>query len=537
MDPVLAQNLIQRVAVGDIIRRSAGRSPEREALVEYREGSRTSLNYRQLNSECNRLARALRGLGLVKGDRVAAICLNSIEFVISIFGLAKGGLVMVPVNPGLSPAELAYILNHSGARALIVDDAFIPFLSGHIDNFPNIKNFIALPVSGQPVEAPFMEFYNFIAGADSSEIEDVVIWDRDTLQVMYTSGTTALPKGVVISNLNVYITALQNTLDLGIKPGVVITAMMPLFHCAQHTLLTTALLACATAVIMRGFNPEKVIKIIQEERVTWFFALPMMYRSLLDFPGITGSSLASLELCVYAMTPMDRRTLEDARASMPNVTFCLATGQTEAYPGTNFYCPAWYPEKEGNIWGKSLPNYDTAVMDNEGNLLPPGELGEIVWRGPGVMEGYLDDEEATARAREFGWHHSGDQGFIDQDGMLVFVDRKKDMIKTGGENVPSIKVETIILADPRVEAAAVVGLPHPRWAEAVTAVVVPKKGSGLTEEEVIGWCRKELGGFQVPKSVIIVDSLPRTSTGKVKKSELRTLYNGWYSDKINLGKE
>jgi len=226
---------------------------------------------------------------------------------------------------------------------------------------------------------------------------------------------------------------------------------------------------------------------------------------------------------------MDRRTLEDARKRI-KATFFIASGQTEAYPATNYYSPGWFPEKEGNIWGKSMPNYDTAVMDDDGNLLPPGEVGEIVWRGPGVMEGYFKDEEATAQARKFGWHHSGDQGYIDSEGMLFFVDRKKGMIKTGGENVPSIKVETVILANPDVEAAAVVGLPHPHWTEAVTAVVVPKKGSGLVQEDIINWCKKELGGFQVPKSVIIVEDLPRTTTGKVKKNELRKLYSNHYTN-------
>ncbi len=520
MDPKLGQNLIQRVAVGDILRRSAGRRPGKEALVEYRGGERMSLTFHQLNEACNRFARAVRSLGLQKGDRVAAICLNSTEYVISIYGLAKGGFVFVPVNPGLSPQELAYVLNHSEARVLIVDDAFAPVLGRYLDHVPNIKHFISLPVSGQQAGTPFVDFYSFTEGMDGAEIEDVIIEDRDILQVMYTSGTTAMPKGVLISNLNVFITALQNTIDLEIGPESVVTTLMPIFHCAQHTLTTTALLSGAKSVVMRGFDPEGMMKTIQSERITWMFALPMMYRYMLDHPGAGQYDLSSLKICLYAMTPMDRRTLEDARKRI-SASFILGTGQTEAYPATNYYNVEWYPGKEGNIWGVSSPNYDTAVMDDEGNILPPGEVGEIVWRGPGVMEGYFKDPEATEQARKFGWHHSGDLGYFDQDGMLVFVDRKKDMIKTGGENVPSIKVETVILAHPKVEAAAVIGLPHPHWAEAVTAVVVPRKDSGLTEEEVISWCKQELGGFQVPKSVIFVEDLPRTTTGKVKKHELR----------------
>ncbi|MHB8917638.1 MAG: AMP-binding protein, partial [Desulfocucumaceae bacterium] len=445
-----------------------------------------------------------------------------------VYGLAKGGFVMVPVNPGLNPRELAYILNHSEAKALVVDDAFVPFVGKYLDQVPGIGNFISLPVSGQQPAAPFVDFNSFIEGVDGSEVEDVIIGDRDIVQIMYTSGTTAMPKGVLISNLNVYVTALQNTIELRIAPDSVVTAMMPIFHCAQHTLLTTALLACSRSVIMRGFDPESVMKIIQAEKATWLFALPMMYRYLLDHPANSQYDLSTLKICLYAMTPMDRRTLEDARKRI-SATFLLATGQTEAYPATNYFNPDWYPDKEGNIWGVSSPNYDTAIMDDEGNIMPAGQVGEIVWRGPGVMEGYFKDPAATELARKFGWHHSGDQGYIDNEGLLIFVDRKKDMIKTGGENVPSIKVEATILAHPQVEAAAVVGLPHPHWAEAVTAVVVPRKGSSLAEEDVIEWCRQELGGFQVPKAVIFVDDLPRTTTGKIKKNELRNQFSGHFS--------
>lgn len=528
MDLSLGQNLIQRVAVGDILRRSAGRRPQKEAVVEYRGGERMSLTFSQLNEACSRFARAVRGLGLRKGDRVATICLNSTEYVISLYGLAKGGFVFVPVNPGLNPRELAYILNHSEAKALMVDDAFTPFVGKYLDQIPNIKHYISLPVSGQPAGPPFIDFNDLVAGADGTEIEDVIIGDRDILQIMYTSGTTAMPKGVLISNLNVYITALQNTIELRVDSEGVITTLMPIFHCAQHTLLTTALLACSKSIIMRGFDPEGLMKIIQAEKVTWLFALPMMYRYMLDHPSVNDYDLSTLKICVYAMTPMDRRTLEDARKRIKS-TFILATGQTEAYPGTNYFNPDWYPEKEGNIWGMSSPNYDTAVMDDDGGIVPPGQVGEIVWRGPGVMEGYYKDPEATEQARKFGWHHSGDQGYYDEDGMLVFVDRKKDMIKTGGENVPSIRVEVTILANPGVESAAVIGLPHPHWAEAVTAVVVPRKGSGLTEKDIIDWCKKELGGFQVPKAVVFADDLPRTTTGKVKKHELRQKFAGHYT--------
>jgi len=199
----------------------------------------------------------------------------------------------------------------------------------------------------------------------------------------------------------------------------------------------------------------------------------------------------------------------------------LGTGQTECFPATNVFEASQHLDKSGNYWGLSTVALDTCVMDDNGNILPPGEVGEIVWRGPGVMEGYYKDEEATVESRKFGWHHSGDLGSFDEDGQLLFVDRKKDMIKTGGENVASIKVELAILGDHRVDQVAVVGLPDERWIEAVTAFVIPMKGSQITEQDIIQLCKRELGKFEVPKKVIFMDSLPVTSTGKVRKNILR----------------
>lgn len=529
MDAVLGKNLICRVAVGDIPRRAAGRMPDKEALVEYRGGARNCLTFDQFNRDCNRFARGIRGLGLSKGDSVATICLNSSELAISMFGLAKGGFVSVPVNPGLDPGEMAYVINHSRAGVLIVDDLFVPSLTNHLDKLPHIKHCISLPVSAGQVSEPFIDFYRFIDDNDSSDLEDVIIEDRDIAQIMYTSGTTAMPKGVAISNLNIYFTALQNTIDLQFNSKDIITAFMPLFHCAQHILLASSLVVCAKVVIMRGFEPENLLNMIQNEKITFISALPAMYRGILGHPNIDNYDLSSLEICLYGMTPMDKRTLSDARKKT-NATFYLPAGQTEAYPGTNLFNPDWFPGKEGNVWGRSMPGYDTAVMDDAGNLLPVGEVGEIVWRGPGVMEGYFKDEAATEQAWKFGWHHSGDQGYMDEDGMLVFIDRKKDMIKTGGENVPSVRVEAVILAHPKVADVAVIGLPHRRWMEAVTAVVTPKKDSELEEEELIRWCKHELGGFQVPKAIICTNDMPRTSTGKIKKNELRKQFSSYYDN-------
>ncbi|MCG8684569.1 MAG: AMP-binding protein, partial [Desulfobacterales bacterium] len=272
--------------------------------------------------------------------------------------------------------------------------------------------------------------------------------------------------------------------------------------------------------VIRQFEPGQVMNIVEKDCLNLIFGLPIMYRAMVGHPKVQDHNWDELKSCIFAMAPMDQATLE-AGIKVFNAEFMLGTGQTECFPPTNMFHASQYLEKQGNYWGKSNLALDTAVMDDQGNLLGPGEVGEIVWRGAVVMDGYYKDDEATAESRAFGWHHSGDLGSFDHDGQLLFVDRKKDMIKTGGENVASIKVERAILEDFRVEQAAVVGLPDERWTEAVTAFVVPKPDNNLTSEDVIAHCKEHLGKFEVPKQVVITDSLPLTSTGKVRKNILR----------------
>lgn len=523
----LEKNLIQRVAVGDIFRRQARSRPDQEAVVEKRGERYLRLTYRELNEQLNRFARALRSLGLAKGDRVGLLGPNSVEYLIALYGCAKGGFTAVPVNPGLGPKDVAYILNHAEVKVLVVDDLLVPLVHGMKNDLPGVSHFVSIPATGKDAGEPFVDFYRFIEGNSGEEVEDVIIEDRDLLEILYTSGTTAYPKGVMISHLAVFIMSLSNAIELEIRRGRVGTTLMPLFHCAQQTFTTTFFHVGGKTVLFRGFDPGWMLEAIQREKIGVIFCLPAMYRAMLDYPKVSGYDLSSVERCVYAMTPMDQRTLAEG-IRVFGAEFMLGTGQTEFFPSTNTFRPEWQLKKQGNYWGESALVLDTAVMDEEGNLLPPGKIGEIVWRGPAAMEGYLKNPEATAESRKFGWHHSGDLGYFDEDGLLVFVDRKKDMIKTGGENVPSIKVERVILSDPRVESAAVVGLPHERWIEAVTAFVVPKKGAQLTEEDIISLCKKELGGFEVPKRVVFLEDMPKTTTGKIQKHILRERYRELY---------
>lgn len=529
MDKNIAKNLIQRVALGDIFRRRAATSGDLTALVEKRGNEYIRLTYTELNAKLNCFVNMVRELGLEKGDRIALLGPNSIEYIICLYGCAKGGFVAVPINPGLNPEGITYILQHAEAKALIIDNALLPTARKVVEQELNIKALVSFSINNESVVEPFQDFNQLMAGQPDLEIEDVIIQDRDLFEILYTSGTTSAPKGVMISHLSVFILSLTNPIELGWKREPVLLSSLPVFHCAQQTFNTSAFHLGGKVVLFRAFDPEEVTMAIEREKIQVLFCLPAMYRAMLDSSSIKDKDLSSVRTCLYAMTPMDRRTLEQSIDTF-DADFMLCTGQTECFPSTNTFHSQWQLKKQGNYWGESALTVDTAVMDDNGNILPPEAVGEIVWRGPGVMEMYLKNNEATDSSREYAWHHSGDLGYFDKDGLLVFVDRKKDVIKTGGENVASIKVEGIILNHPKVEAVAVVGLSHDKWIEAITAFVVPIKNASLTEEEVLSICKEHLASFEVPKKIIFVNDLPKTNTGKLEKYKLRKQYHSLYKN-------
>jgi long-chain acyl-CoA synthetase len=527
MDEAIRDNLIQRVAVGDIFRRRAAVSGGKTALVEFREEGEIRLTYAELNARLNQFVRAVREKGVQKGDRIALLCMNSVEFITAVYGCAKGGFMAVPINPGLSAKQVAYILEHAEASAIIADDQLVPLAEEALSGLPGVGRKFALSVTGAGFPEAYTDFNELIRGHPDQEIEDAAISDRDTFEVLYTSGTTADPKGVMVSHLSVFLMSLTNVIEMDLSRGFHLLNLLPFFHCAQQTFTTSCLHVGGEVVVMRAFDPESMLRLIEKQRIQVLFCLPAMYRALLDHPRIRETDLSSVEKCVYAMTPMDQRTLSEG-IEVFGADFLLGTGQTECFPSTNTFRPEWQLEKSGNYWGESALTLDTAIMDDNGNLLGENEVGEIVWRGPAVMNGYLKNPGATEKTRAHAWHHSGDLGFFDEDGLLAFVDRKKDMIKTGGENVPSIKVERAILSDPRVAAVCVVGLPHERWIEAVTAFVEAAPGQEISEDEIMALCKKDLGGFEVPKKIVFVDELPKTSTGKLKKHIIRNEYSDLY---------
>jgi long-chain acyl-CoA synthetase len=514
---------IGRVAVGDILRKSALRFPMRVALTD---GAR-QVTYTELDRDANCFANALVARGLKPGDKISTICNNSIEFVKALFGIHRAGLVWVPVNTMLGSDDMGYILDHAEVRFALIDDN----LHGQPERRAALRQrgitLVGIDLTGKAKDEGLESFDELIDGQSGIEPE-VAFDERDLAMVIYTSGTTSRPKGAMHCHLAVTMAVMSNAIEMHLSRNDGITGQFPLFHCAAHVLLLSYLAVGGKMAIMRGFDPVACMEAIQRDKLSIFIGLPLMYQVILDHPRRKEFDLSTLRCCIYTMAPMPRPLLERAIAELcPN--FVQPSGQTEMYPATTMSQPDRQLARFGNYWGESTMVNETAVMDDDGNLLPPGKVGELVHRGPNVMLGYYKDPEATEAARKFGWHHTGDLALIDEHGEVLFVDRKKDMIKSGGENVASVKIEEALLAHPAVMNAAVVGLPHPQWGEAVSAFVKLKPGATASEADIIEHCKTSLGGFQVPKLVRIVAEMPMTATGKLRKVELRNEYSEYFA--------
>lgn len=525
----LALNVMRRVNLADILLRAAARHPDHLVVVE---GGRR-LTYRDFDRWVNRLAAGLIACGYERGDALALMAENSAEFLATFFACARTGVVCVPINLAWGEVETRHVLNHARVRGVVADRDRLVQLALAAGPLAAALDVFAIGDGPKSGAVGGMIVRSFVDLEEGDGIAPVLcrVENEDAASYLYTSGTTSAPKGVINTHLASYITALGGAIDMVLSQHDRVAAMMPMFHTAQlYALCMPAFAAGATIYPLKGFNAAQLLDLVAEERVTVVFGLPMMYRELMTEQLERPRDVSSLRLGIYAMAAIGAEELGRLREVF-GFGMALLFGQTELNPISAILKPEHHAT-HGGAMGIASINVQIAIKDEHGNDLGPGERGEIVYRSPQVLAGYLNDPEATAEACRDGWFHSGDAGYRDEHGVMWFTDRFKDIIKSGGENVSSQEVERAVYsADPAVAEVAVVGLPHSHWTEAVTAFVVIKPGGQFDEGRLMVDLRAGLSRFKCPKAVIVVEELPKTSTGKVRKHELRQQYSGHYDDK------
>ena len=511
-------NKISRWVIGDIFKRSANRYPKKIALSFLGK----NFTYNEFDEEINKVANALIDLGVKKYDRVAILAHNTLHHVLTWFACCKIGAIYLAINYLLHGPDIQYCINHSESKIFIVEDELYPQVKDVINDLPTVEKFI-WSNQGKGQEKPDDKFLDFDEWYKNYPIKepDVTVRIEDPCQMTYTSGTESKPKGVILNHQSLIAQYLSMIIDGGFEASDICVNALPIYHCAQRdAFMTPVFYIGGTNVLIRP-DIKEMMENISKWKGTMFFAPPTVWIGILRHPDFEKYDLSSLKKLYYGAAIMPTEIIKELFEKFPGCKLYNCYGQTELAPLHTILKSEYALTKLGSV-GIATLNMATRLEDDNGNPInEPGVVGEICGTGPHVMLMYFKDFEKTEDAMRGGWFHSGDLGVMDEDRFITVVDRKKDMVKTGGENVSSREVEEAIYRDKRVEEVAVIGVPHPKWIEAVTAIVVPKKGEEIEEDEIIELCKKELAPFKVPKKVIFVDKLPKSPTGKILKRELR----------------
>jgi fatty-acyl-CoA synthase len=517
LDTVIARARSQ--ALGDIPRRSARRQPGKTAIID----GDTVLTFAEFEKLVDRAAAALHDNGFRVGDRIALLSHNCWQYAVLAFATARAGVVLVPVNFMLTAEEIAFILDHSKVSGFIVEADLTPTAEEAMSRGGAVTTKVALTSGGGSAPADWTDFAEWLT--TTSPAPHPHIDDDQLLRLMYTSGTESRPKAVMHSSRSLMWQYISTIVAGSMSGDDIEVHSLPFYHCAQlDNFLATDIYLGATSVILPRPEPELVLRAIERHRVTNYFGPPTVWISLLRSPVFDEVDLSSLQKGYYGASAMPIEILGEIRERLPNLRLWNFYGQTEMAPLASALGPEEQDAHAGAA-GRPVVNVETTILDDDDAPVVAGVVGEIAHRSPHLMLGYLDDEEKTAQAFKGGWFHSGDLGYYDEHGLLHVVDRKKDMIKSGGENVASREVEEVLYRHGGVQEAAVFGLAHPIWVEAVVAAVIPRDGVTLTEDDVIAHCREHLAGFKTPKQVFFVDSLPKNPSGKLLKRALRDRFS------------
>ena len=484
-----------------------------------------ALTYAEAEAEANRIGNALVAAGIEPGDRVAVLAKNCLELLAFFYGASKVGAVPVPLNYRLAPPEWSWILDDSAAKLVVARGELAPAVDAVRPELDGIKRWVALGA-----ELPGWESWDGFLDGHAATRPGRDIGPDDILYQMYTSGTTGRPKGAMLTHRAVSANLFQAGLHFGLTGGERTLIVAPLYHAAAAIASFCTVQGGASLYVQEDYDPSEVVRALAEERIGLALLVPAMIQfCLLAVPDAGEREYPHLRTIVYGASAISEQVLRDAVAAF-RCDFMQAYGMTETtavathlLPGDHERALREKPELLLSC-GRPVMGTEVRVVDENDHELPAGEVGEIVIRGPQLMQGYWKRDEATAAALRGGWMHTGDAGRFDDEGYLYVQDRVKDMIVSGGENVYPREIEDVLLQHPAVADAAAIGIPDERWGEAIKAIVVPREGQEASEDEILEFCGSQLGGFKRPRSVDFVAALPRNPSGKVLKRELREPY-------------
>lgn len=496
-------------SLSDVLRTTASRNPDGQALVF---GAR-NWTYREFADEVERMASVLVDLGTRRGDRVLLLAGNSDRFVVAAYAILRAGAILVPVNPGSAPPELAYLLSDAGASVLIVAPELASL--GRAGTADSKVTVLCLGEADGSVD--------LMALTSMATLPPVAEWpvETDDALLIYTSGTTGRPKGALFDHHRSIWVGINMSVACGLHEEEKMLHVAPLYHAAELCgMLFPGVMTGATHTILPAFDPVVVASTLAERRIEVFFGVPTMYQRLLEVPGLDALDLSSWRVGLFGAAPMPASVIERLIERLPLVDLFQLCGQTEAGPGGIYSGPADVrarPDASGRF---ALPNTECRVVDLSGNDVQAGEAGELLLRGETIMKCYWNKPRETSAAIVNGWLHTGDVALLDADGYMTLIDRMKDMIISGGRNVYSIEVENALMGHPDIIDVAVLGVPHADFGESILAVIVLREGASLTLEEVRAWSRTQISDYKVPHQILFHD-IPRTLSGKIQKHVLR----------------
>lgn len=501
------------INVGYLLYKRAMLSPKQEALVV----GDVRRSYRELNERANRVANAVKKMGIQRGDRIAVLAMNEPEYLELYFGLGKIGVVLVPINHRLAPPEVAYIVNDCEASILIFGPEFVSVAEAIRDQVA-AKNFFGIMAT--PPE--WASSYEDAVAAAAADEPAHVGGDDDTLTILYTSGTTGKPKGAELTHMGYYSNSVNLKCTLG-DIGNRLLMPLPLFHIGALAPVPMCVHFGQTMIFQRVFEPSEFLTLIQTENISWFGSVPQVLMFLRSVPLFDTFDWSTIKLALVYAAPVPVVLIKAFAEKGMEVRQLY--GMTECTGPATVIDSEHAVQKAGSC-GLPFFHTDIRIVDNEGRDVAPEEIGELLIRTTHPMKGYYNNPSATAQTIKDGWLYSGDIAKKDEDGFLYILDRKKDMIISGGENIYPAEVEDCLLGHPGIADVGVIGAPDEKWGEAVKAIVVLKPEENLTREALIEWCQGKLARFKTPRDVVFTEEIPRTPTGKVLKRILREKFNG-----------